>query len=140
MHEERSSRTDAATYVAGFRAALGTHEIDLRHEPAPVGGDVDSMDALYAEPADAASAAFHAPRAEHATLVAELSARRGAHEDAHVAKYTLACFDAAGRDPERVNLYLAAAAYLHRGGGTRLRNRSIRCRRPTPGRSARPAG
>ena len=42
----------------------------------------------------------------------ELAARAASHEDAHLAKYTLACFDAAAGNPRRRRLYLAAAAYL----------------------------
>ena len=100
----------AATYVAGFRAALGAHAIDLHHEPEPVAAD--ALEALDAEPAIAAAAVTHAPDTRISGIVAELAARGGAHEDAHVAKYTLACFDAAGRDRECRRLYLAAAAYL----------------------------
>lgn len=35
------------------------------------------------------------------------------HRDAHVAKYTLACLQAAGDDPEAAPLFMSAAAYLH---------------------------
>jgi hypothetical protein len=45
-------------------------------------------------------------------LVPELAARAGAHEDAHLAKYTLACFSAAANDNAERRLYLSAAAYL----------------------------
>ncbi|HET6951348.1 MAG TPA: hypothetical protein VFI47_13285 [Acidimicrobiales bacterium] len=72
----------AATYVVGFRAAEGTVALD------PTAG-VDPA----ADPADLASYA-------------------AAHEDAHLAKYTLACFDAAAQDPEMRHLYLAAATRL----------------------------
>jgi hypothetical protein len=36
----------------------------------------------------------------------------GAHSDAHLAKYTVACGDAARRDPEAEPVYLAAATTL----------------------------
>ena len=41
-----------------------------------------------------------------------LATRAALHRDAHVAKYTLACFDAAACDPDFTSLYFAAAAHL----------------------------
>jgi hypothetical protein len=101
----------AATYVVGFRAAQGYGDLDLGAAPARV--SVPLPDALAADPVTAAGAAFHASDALLDAITPELAARAGAHEDAHLAKYTLACFDAAARDPEQRNLYFAAAAYLH---------------------------
>ena len=101
----------AATYVVGFRAALGSRDIDLAYVPEPVSVSVRA--ALEAGPATAAAAVFHASETELSAIVPELAARAGAHEDAHLAKFTLACFDAAGFDPSQRHLYLAAAAYLH---------------------------
>jgi hypothetical protein len=100
----------AATYVAGFRAAESARDIDLSLVPEPVALDV--IGALEADPPEAAGAAFHADDSDGARLLTELAARNGAHEDAHLAKYTLACIHASERDPEHRNLYLAAAAYL----------------------------
>ncbi len=39
-------------------------------------------------------------------------ARAAPHPDTHLAKYTLACLDAADEDREARGLYLAAAAHL----------------------------
>ena len=102
----------AATYVLAFRTSQGSGAgaLEPGYEPDPVGGD--AVEALSAAPATAAAAAFHATGAEAARLVARLAALGAAHEDAHLAKYTLACFDAAARDPEQRRLYLAAATYL----------------------------
>jgi hypothetical protein len=100
----------AATYVVAFRAAEGARTIDVDWQPEPT--NVAPRDALAAAPATAASAAFHASPAELDALVPELAARAGSHDDAHLAKYTLACFDAAAADPTRRRLFLAAAAYL----------------------------
>ena len=100
----------AATYVVGFRAAEGALDVDLAWEPPRTSTALP--DALTGDPATAASAAYHADDAALAALVPELAARAGAHEDAHLAKYTLACFDAAYRDPAQRRLYLAAAASL----------------------------
>jgi hypothetical protein len=76
----------AATYVLGFRATLGRVRIDPDRSPEP------------RDPTD---------------LEEELVVFGALHPDAHVAKYTLACFDAAEADPEARRLYLAAAAHLH---------------------------
>jgi hypothetical protein len=100
----------AATYVVAFRAAEGAHAIDAAFEPERPG--IAALDALDAEPGIAAGAVFHASDEELAAVVPELAARGGGHDDAHVAKYTLACFDAAASDPSARRLYLAAAAYL----------------------------
>ncbi len=100
----------AATYVVAFRAAEGAHAVDPALRPAPT--DVALDDALDADPQTAARATYHASDDELDAVVPELAARAGAHEDAHLAKYTLACFDAAATDPAERRLYLAAAAYL----------------------------
>jgi hypothetical protein len=100
----------AATYVVAFRAAEGAHPIAVDWEPEPT--TVAPCDALDAEPAVAAGAVFHAGDEDLESLLPELAARAGSHDDAHLAKYTLACFDAAAGDPARARLYFAAAAYL----------------------------
>jgi hypothetical protein len=100
----------AATYVAGFRAAEARRDVDPTFAPEPVA--VDVLEALEAEPPVAAAAVHHAADTEIGRLVPLLAAYGGAHSDAHVAKYTLACFDAAGRDHDNARVYLAAAAYL----------------------------
>ena len=60
----------------------------------------------------AASAWYHACAADLDQATPELIGRAAVHEDAHVAKYTLACLAAAERDRPRRSLYLAAAASL----------------------------
>ena len=99
-----------ATYVAAFRASESAHAIDPAGAPERVA--LAPRDALDAEPAVAAGAVFHATEEELDALVPELAARGGGHDDAHVAKYTLACFDAAAADPAARPIFLAAAAYL----------------------------
>jgi hypothetical protein len=76
----------AATEVLGMRATEGNTDIDTMRPFA----------ALPPAPPMGALAAFAA-----------------SHHDAHVAKYTLACFQAAADDPEAAPLFMAAAAYLH---------------------------
>jgi hypothetical protein len=101
----------AATHVVGFRAALSNTPVTDGYEPEPVG--IDVRDALDASPQIAAAAVHHAPPSAVAAITTELASRAALHHDAHVAKYTLACFDAAHADPEHARLFLAAAAFLH---------------------------
>jgi hypothetical protein len=87
----------AATYVLGFRAVQGTC----------------ALDPAFVPPAStAAGDAWRATPEQRPGLVAELASVAAAHHDAHLAKYTLACIDAARRDPDATALYLAAAAHL----------------------------
>ncbi len=64
------------------------------------------------EPPVAATAWYHASGAVLERALPELIGRAAIHEDAHVAKYTLACLVAAERDRAERSLYLAAAASL----------------------------
>ena len=73
----------AGTFALGFRLAHGTVELPLIIKPAVSTATV---------PAIATAAALH--------------------DDAHLAKFTLACIHAAGADPEFAGLYLNAAAHL----------------------------
>ncbi len=100
----------AATYVAGFRAALGRAPIDLSWEPEP--NSLDLVDALDASPAEAAGAWYHASGDALGLSLPTLVGRAAAHEDAHFAKYTLACIAAAQRDHAARALYVSAAASL----------------------------
>jgi hypothetical protein len=100
----------AATYVVAFRAAQSDRDIDMDRQPEPT--SLALADAIDADPSTAAGAVFHASDAARAALIAELAARAASHEDAHLAKYTLACLDAAAQDPAHDRLYLSAAAYL----------------------------
>jgi hypothetical protein len=100
----------AATHVVGFRAAMSSGPIVAHYEPDPV--PEEPLAALDAAPATAAAAVWHATPADLQRVTTELASRAALHPDAHLAKYTLACFDAAHRDPEQHRLYLAAAAYL----------------------------
>ncbi|HEY5153952.1 MAG TPA: hypothetical protein VIJ47_04400, partial [Acidimicrobiales bacterium] len=101
----------AATYVLGFRATLGRVTLDPRWSPAP-SGPTDVLDALRAGPAEAAAAVWHACADDLVAITARLATAAAVHPDAHLAKYTLACFDAAHADPGAGRLYLAAAAFL----------------------------
>jgi len=101
----------SATHVVGFRAALSDTAVTDGYEPEPV--DVDALRALDASPQIAAAAVHHAPPSEVAAITTELGTRAAVHRDAHVVKYTLACFDAAAADPDHARLFLSAAAFLH---------------------------
>lgn len=97
----------AATHALGFRATLS--KARLRNEPPP---RPKSDELFNVAPIDAAGAVYHADEARIAAIKTDLATRAATHGDAHLAKYTLASFDAAARDPEASRLFLAAAAYL----------------------------
>jgi hypothetical protein len=101
----------AATHVVGFRAALGNAPVTDSYDPEPV--SVDVIEALDAPPPVAAAAVHHAAASAVAAITTELASRAALHPDAHVVKYTLACFDAADADPDHARLFLSAAAFLH---------------------------
>lgn len=97
----------AATYALGFRATQG--KARLRDAP-PL--EPRNNDLFNVAPIEAAGAVFHAPPEKRSEMKTALATRAAAHRDAHLAKYTLASFDAAARDREAAPLFLAAAAYL----------------------------
>lgn len=107
----------AATYVLGFRAALGSTELDPTWVPDPV--EVDLREIIDATPDAAAAAAWHAPVERRPEWWRTLATNAGAHPDAHLAKYTLACLDATRADPDAHGLFLAAAAFLNAWWRTR---------------------
>ena len=88
----------AATYVLGFRATQGRVRINPSWT-APRG--------------TAAGAVWWAADDELPGIVDGLVSYGAVHPDAHVAKYTLACLDAAAADPDDRRLFLSAAAHLH---------------------------
>lgn len=106
--DERALVRIAATHALGFRATMGEVALDLDHAPAK-----PKSPAIFdVAPGEAAGAAFHAAPHARARLWSALATRTATMEDAHLAKYTLACMDAAGADPQCAPLYLSAAAYL----------------------------
>jgi hypothetical protein len=110
ISDRRPAAAIAATYVAAFRAAEGRAPIELAWRPEP--NALDLVDALDASPAEAGGAWYHATDEALGGAVPTLVGRAAVHEDAHFAKYTLACIASAQRDHAGRNLYLAAAASL----------------------------
>ena len=109
--QPRTALAVAATFVAGFRSALGSVPLDPTWQPgAP--NTTDLGDAIASGPREAAATTWHAPDSQLDLIASELAARASRHHDAHLVKYTLACFDAADDDPAQRRLYLAAAASL----------------------------
>jgi len=100
----------AATHVVGFRAALSIREVPARYEPNDPG--VEALEALDLPPALAAAAIHHVGRDELPAVRSELVSYAAAHEDAHLAKCTLALLDAAASDPGAERLHLSAATHL----------------------------
>ncbi|MEY2453235.1 MAG: hypothetical protein QOD92_2809 [Acidimicrobiaceae bacterium] len=109
--EPRTAVAVASTHVVGFRAALGERQLDAAFEPERT-ATTDLTEAIEAGQATAASMVWHAPEADLDGIVTELATRAALHHDAHLVKYTLACFDAADADPGHRRLFLAAAASL----------------------------
>jgi hypothetical protein len=100
----------AATYVVAFRSGESHVDVDLRWVPEHV--SASPIESLTMSPAVAAAAWYHAAEAERSAALPTLIARAASHEDAHFAKYTLACLVAAARDPDARHMYVAAAASL----------------------------
>ena len=107
----RTAVAVAATHVVGFRAALGSVPISPRITPEPT-PTRRFRDAIETSRDDAAGWVWHAARERLPEVRTELATRAALHHDAHLVKYTLACFDAAGADRDHERLYLAAAAAL----------------------------
>jgi hypothetical protein len=115
-HDPADAIAIAATFVLGFRSTLGQVTLDPTAPPEPLATDPRNRaglrEALGGPPHVAAAAAWHAPAESRRDLVAHLAGYASVHPDAHLAKYTVACLDAASADPEATPLFLAAAAYL----------------------------
>jgi len=107
----RTAVAVAATHVVGFRAALGHNELHVDYEPERL-PSIGITEAIDESREHAASEAWYADEEDIEGIVTELATRASLHHDAHLAKYTQACFDAAHVDPEHQRLYLAAAASL----------------------------
>ncbi len=107
IEDKRALIRVAATYALGFRATLGRAAIVDAPPPRPRSDEI-----LDVDPIDAAGAVYHATLARLPAIKSTLATRAVTHTDAHLAKYTLASFEAAARDPAASRLYLAAAAYL----------------------------
>ena len=112
LEQPASAVAVAGTYVLGFRATLGTSRVDLNFVPEP-STDLDEREVLLAPPEMAAAAAWHVVSDQAAALWRTLITNAAMHPDAHLAKYTLACLDAARSDPGHEQLFRAAAAYLN---------------------------
>jgi hypothetical protein len=99
----------AATHALGFRATLGHTRLVYPYAP---GLRLATSSLVDLEPADAATVAYHSDGDHRRSVRTQLIERAGAHADAHLVKYTMACLSACDSDPGESSLYLAAAAYL----------------------------
>ena len=100
----------AGTYVVGFLAALASEPLPGVVELPDPGGSF--VDAVAAGRSAAAGWVLHAPAGALGPTWTEIVTRAGAHRDAHLVKYTLACLDAAHADPGAGRLFQSAAASL----------------------------
>jgi hypothetical protein len=108
--DPRHALAVAATFLAGFRTSLGHADLTAGYDPEPPAGNLTW--ALATHPASAPAAVWHSTPTERSAVITTLATAAAVHHDAHVAKYTLACIDAATADPTAARLYLAAAARL----------------------------
>lgn len=97
----------AATHAMGLRATLSKRAVEAAPPPRP-----DAPGLFNVDPIVAAGTAYRANETEASAIKTALATRAAAHEDAHLAKYTLAAFDAGERDPAARPLFHAAAAFL----------------------------
>jgi hypothetical protein len=102
----------AATYVLGFRATLGRVVLDPSWAPARPASVTSPAGLLADGPSTAAAAMWHADPDVRPALVRRMVSHAAAHHDAHLAKYVMACLDAAADDPDAAPLFLAAGAFL----------------------------
>ena len=93
-----------------FRGGLAERPLVAGFDP--VDPAVDAVAALASDPATAAAAVHHADEDALGGIITELATRASVQRDAHLVKYTLACFDAAHDDPTEQRLFLTAAASL----------------------------
>jgi hypothetical protein len=94
-HNHRALIAVAATEVLAMRATQSVVDIDITR---PVEDD--------------ATAVFRDAIEHRDALIESLAVFAATHRDAHVAKYTVACIQAAAADSEAAPLFLAAAASL----------------------------
>jgi hypothetical protein len=111
----------AATHTLAMRAKHGVIAIDLAWSPPTTHRAVDEV--TRSSPIDAAAIAFHQATRDISKLKKRLADYAATHHDAHLVKYTLACFDAADEFPQDVQLFLASAAYLQAWWRTRGESR-----------------
>jgi hypothetical protein len=101
----------ALVWIAAYRSVLSDRALDLGWQPQPI-KDASVLEALQTSPAAAASRVWHAPDGELSAIRRILATEASIRNDIHLVKYTRACLDMGGFDPEHVRLYLAAAAHL----------------------------
>jgi hypothetical protein len=97
----------AATFVLGFRATQSNTPLDFDWQPPRT---TSNGPLLEASCDGAVAQAWHT--ADPSGVERELATYAAAHADAHLAKYTLACFHAAHTDPNAAPLFRAAATRL----------------------------
>ncbi len=110
--DPRTALAVAGTYVVAFRSLLAARALVPEFPHDDPGLTLD--DAFAAGPDPAAAAVWHGldRTLDRRTIVGELATRASIQRDAHLVKYTLACFDAVAADPDHARLFLTAAASL----------------------------
>jgi hypothetical protein len=101
----------ALVWITAYRSVLSDRALDLGWHPPRI-KDASVLEALRTSPAAAASRVWHAPDGELSAIRRTLATEASIRNDIHLVKYTRACLDMGAFDPERLRLYLAAAAHL----------------------------
>lgn len=97
-------------WITAYRTVLSRKALDFGHVPEPV--EASLHEALHSGPDVAARRFWHADPGEITAMRGLLASEAAVRNDQHLVKYTRACFDMCGFDPEGWRLYLASAAKL----------------------------
>lgn len=106
----------AATYVMGFRTLaerpLCAAMPDAMRSASGATAGLTFDESIEGGPVLAASVAWGRSMVDRRGLMRDLATAAAVHADAHLVKYTLACFDAASADADAAQVHLTAAATL----------------------------
>jgi hypothetical protein len=102
----------AFVWITAYRSVLSDHDLDLQWSPKPLEGTARLREALQTSPDIAAARVWHADPLEFPQIRQTLATQASIRTDQHLIKYTRACLDMVGFDPQHEKLYLAAAAHL----------------------------
>ena len=98
-------------WIMAYRTILSQRRLDFAYRPEIVQG-ASLIEALHSAPDVAASRFWHADPSELNAMRTLLASEAAVRNDQHLAKYTRACFDMCGFDPDHWRLYMAGAAKL----------------------------
>lgn len=98
-------------WIMAYRTILSQRRLDFDYRPKVVEG-ASLHEALHSDPDVAAGRFWHGRPDEISEMRALLASEAAVRNDQHLVKYTRACFDMCGFDPQHWRLYMASAAKL----------------------------